>query len=268
MKPMIRQNLKGGYALITGGSSGIGLEFARQLAAQDINIIIIGRNSKKLASASSEIKNNYDVSVQSLSIDLAKSGASQKVFNKFPEIDILINNAGYGIPKMISNCNIKQESEIINLNCIAPMQLSALYLPQMIHKKFGCLIFVASVMAFSGVPYMANYSSTKAYLLSLGEGIHTETKKQGVVVQVLCPGPTDTPGASLHVVDYSKMPVLHMTSQEVVRFSLSRLGSGLIQIPGCQNKLISSVMRCELLKSISSKMIEKIARNALTKIKL
>lgn len=265
MKSKIIQKLKGKNALITGGSSGIGLEFSRQLAAQGINIVIIGRNNKKLLSATREIKEKYNVKTESLSIDLSKPGASQKIFNKFPDIDLLINNAGFGIPNSISGCNINDESEIINLNCIAPMQLSALYLPQMINKSFGCLILVSSVLAFSGAPFMANYSSTKAYLLSLGEGIKAETKKQGIYVQVLCPGPTNTPGASKHVVDYSKIPISQMTSQDVVKFSLSRLGSGLIQIPGCQNRLASSVMRCEVLKSISTLFIEKIAKKALSK---
>lgn len=263
MNKLILKSIKGRNALITGGSDGIGLEFCKQLRSLGVNLHIVGRDVRKLSEVEKGLASRYDINVRTLSCDLSKDGSAAHVHTSFPKIDILVNNAGSGFPKLLDKCNIIDEAHIIHLNCTTPMQLTALYLSGMKERGFGCIIFVASSMGFGGVPYMGNYSATKAYLITLAQAVYAENNQSGIIVQALCPGPIDTPGAKLHQVDFKRIPISQSSAHEIVKCSLKGLNGKLILVPGYKNKLFVSLIKCNVIYPIISRLIKVIAKRAL-----
>ena len=218
-------NSYGKWALVTGASSGIGEEFARQLAGQGFQLVLVARRLERLESLADELTSEYQVEIRCLGIDLASENCVEEVCAgcKGLEIGLIINNAGSGIPGGFSECDSSREEELLRLNCLTPMALTRKFLPCFIEQGRGGVIFVSSLMGFQGVPYMANYSATKGYLLNFGEALHHECRDQGVDILVLAPGATDTPGKDLHPVDYSKLPIQWMASEKVVKAALNGL---------------------------------------------
>ena len=138
---------------------------------------------------------------------------------------------------MFSSSDIQREKDLIRLNCVTPMEITHHFLPGMLARGRGGIILVSSLMGFQGVPYMANYSATKGYLLNFGESLYHECKGTGVDVLVLAPGATETPGKYLHEVDYSKLPITWMSAEAVVDAAMKNIGTKAFVIPGLRNHL-------------------------------
>lgn len=231
----------GPWAVVTGASSGIGAQFAKELAAVGINLVLVARRIERLNELKQELVHRHGVEVITLKVDLSQDGCREPliVACKPLEIGLVVNNAGTGVPGPFRSSDLQTEKELIRLNCITPVELTRHFLPQMQARGKGGIIFVSSLMGFQGVPYMANYAATKGYLLNFGESLYHECKGSGVDVLVLAPGATDTPGRDLHRVDYSKLPISWMTAEKVVRVSLKKLGKKALVIPGFRNHLIA-----------------------------
>ena len=183
-------------ALVTGASSGIGWEFAKILAQDGYDLVLVARNRKKLEELKSQIEGASKVKVAVLAKDLSHSGASTEVFQEVTamgySVDVLVNNAGFGqFGKFVDN-DWDKEAEMIHLNVLALTHLTKLFLPSMIKKGSGQILNVASTAAFQPGPLMAVYYATKAYVLSFSEAISNELKGTGVTVTTLCPGPTES----------------------------------------------------------------------------
>jgi short-subunit dehydrogenase len=183
-------------ALITGASQGIGKEFATICARNGYSLILVARSADLLTALQNDLKNNYHSEVKILSLDLSQPDSVDKLYETFkddmPNVEILVNNAAFGIVSNLQDMIAEDVRGMIELNIAALTKLTYKLLPHMIAKKNGKILNVASTAAFAPGPNMAMYFASKAYVLSLSEALHEECREQGVTVSVLCPGPTAT----------------------------------------------------------------------------
>lgn len=183
-------------ALITGASTGIGLDLAVLAARDGFDCILVARSEPRLHELKKVLEKRYNIGVNVFAIDLSEHDAVKRLTNAIEDagltVDFLINNAGFGTAGEFIELDAETEAEEVRLNVNALTELTKAYLPDMVARNHGYVLNVASVAAFQPGPYMAVYYATKAYVLSLTEALHAETKGTGVNVSVLCPGPTDT----------------------------------------------------------------------------
>jgi short-subunit dehydrogenase len=183
-------------ALITGGSGGIGYELALQFAADGYQVVLVARNSQRLQQVASEITGKYKVPVHIIKIDLSEMVATQRLFEEVQtlgiQIDVLVNNAGFGVYGSYLETNGETELRMIDLNMRTLTDLIKRFVPDMVRRGTGGILNVASTGAFQPGPLMSVYFATKAYVLSYTEALANELKGTGVVVSVLCPGMTKT----------------------------------------------------------------------------
>lgn len=232
-------------ALITGASSGIGLELARLLARDRHDVILVARSEGKLREISAELQREHGVAAQVIVADLSKPNAPKEVWSAAIEkgiaIDALVNNAGFGVTGEFAETDLKTELEMIQVNVVAPTHLTKLVLPSMIARRSGRILNVASTAGFQPGPLMAVYYATKAYMLSFSEAIADELRHTGVTVTTLCPGPTETSFALSAKMTTSRLFTMSrpMSAHEVARagYEAMKLGKGLV-IVGLRNKLL------------------------------
>ena len=182
--------------LITGASSGIGEVFARKLAAQGHNLLLVARSEDKLINLCNELGRSKSIRAQYVALDLSERDAPARLFaeaqNRGLEIDFLINNAGFGSMGEFTRLDLDHELNMIDLNVRSLVELTHRFLVPMRERKSGSIINVASTAGFQPVPFMATYAATKAFVLSFSEALWEENRPYGVKVMALCPGVTDT----------------------------------------------------------------------------
>jgi hypothetical protein len=187
---------QGKTALITGASSGIGLTFAITLAGKGADVILVARSAGVLRKLASDIKKRSnvraDVVVADLSDPKAPARVQAAITKKGYKVDILVNNAGFGTHGQFHTLSAEVEHREVMLNAAAVVQLTHLFLPDMLKRKDGVIVNVASTGAFQPVPFSAVYGATKAFVLSFTEALWAEYRKQGIRILALCPGTTDT----------------------------------------------------------------------------
>ena len=212
--------------LITGASSGIGEAFARRLAALGENVLLVARSEDKLKSLCGELAQAHNVQAQYVALDLTEGDAPARLFEETTgrgaEVWTLINNAGFGSMGDFAALDLERELEMIDLNVRALVALTYLYLKPMRERKGGTIINVASTAAFQGVPFMATYAATKAFVLSFSEALWDENRPSGVHVMALCPGVTETNFFAAARTDKPPMRV-SQTPDEVVDTALGGL---------------------------------------------
>jgi short-subunit dehydrogenase len=178
-------------ALITGASAGLGVEFARQLSKRGHRLVLVARRKDRLEELASELGN-----ARAVSLDLSKRDSAAKLMADLAaageRVDLLVNNAGFGLIGRFAELELKRLRQMIDLNCGALTELCSAVAPSMIARKSGAILNVASTAAFQPGPKMAVYFATKAFVLSLSEALHEELKPHGIKVSCLCPGPTRT----------------------------------------------------------------------------
>ena len=182
--------------LITGASSGIGAAFARKLAALGRNVLLVARSEDKLIALCNELGRLTSIRAQYVALDLEQPDAAAQLFEETQkrelEIDMLINNAGFGSMGDFAKLDLNRELEMLQLNITALVDLTHRFLLPMRERKRGTIINVASTAAFQAVPYMATYAATKAFVLSFSEALWDENRAHSVHVMALCPGVTET----------------------------------------------------------------------------
>jgi short-subunit dehydrogenase len=212
--------------LITGASSGIGAAFARKLAARGRNVLLVARSEDKLIALCNEIGRLTSIRAQYLALDLQQPDAGAQLFEETTkrelEIEMLINNAGFGSMGDFARLDLNRELEIIQLNISALVDLTHRFLQPMRERKGGTIINVASTAGFQAVPYMATYAATKAFVLSFSEAIWEENRSHGVHVMALCPGVTETNFFEAAGMDHPPMRIIQ-TPEEVVETALRAL---------------------------------------------
>jgi short-subunit dehydrogenase len=183
-------------ALITGASSGIGEVFARKLAARGRNVLLVARSEDKLITLCNELGRSNSIRAQYVALDLSKPEAPAQLFEEAEkrglQVDMLINNAGFGSMGEFSKLDLARELNMIDLNIKSLVELTYRFLQPMIERKQGAIINVASTAAFQPVPFMTSYAATKAFVLSFSEALWEENRPYGIKVMALCPGVTDT----------------------------------------------------------------------------
>ena len=234
------------YTLITGASSGIGYELAGVFAKHRHNLILVARSADKLEGLKEEIVKNYQVSVEVIPLDLAKTNSAEDLFTLVTEkkldVDVLVNNAGVGDHGLFHRSKLSRNEEMINLNVLALTKLTHLFLPKMLENKNGKILNVASTAAFQAGPLMSVYYATKAFVLSFTEGLHEELRGTGVSVTALCPGPTQSGFqaaaqiSDVPLVDSMKIP----TSKEVAEYGYQALmKKKVIAVHGVVNSMVA-----------------------------
>ena len=183
-----------GTALITGASSGIGLELAKLCAAGGYNLVLAARRVDRLDDLAAELGRAHRVEARALAADLSDPAAPDRIFEQLAgtPIDALINNAGFGLRGPFAETDWAAEERLIEVNMAAPAHLTKRFLPGMLRRGSGRILNVASTAAFVPGPFMAMYYASKAFLVSFSHAVANEVKGTGVTVTVLCPGPTRT----------------------------------------------------------------------------
>jgi short-subunit dehydrogenase len=185
------------YTLITGASSGIGYEMAKQLAAKNHNLILVARSQDKLETLQKELKNHFDIEVQYFIYDLSEPNSAQDLYNDVKEhkflVTGLINNAGFGDYGNFVEMPLEKDEEMIALNVTTLVGLTKLFGAEMVKAGKGKIMNVASLLSFLPFPYYSVYSATKSFVLAFTETVSAELQGTGVTVTALCPGTVETP---------------------------------------------------------------------------
>jgi short-subunit dehydrogenase len=183
-------------AVITGASSGIGEEFARQLASRGYDLVLVARRVDRLETLAGKLREVHQVEVATFKADLASPEHREHLCTALESdktrLEILVNNAGFGTHGFFHETDLQRELELIDVNCAAPVHLAKRVLPWMLERKRGYILNVASLSAFMPGPVMAMYFASKAFLLSFSEALWEECRDTGVTVMALCPGPVKT----------------------------------------------------------------------------
>lgn len=224
-------------ALITGASSGIGRDMARVLAKKGYNLVLVARDKEKLDELSKELKETNKIEVEVISMDLSIEQNCIDLHKSVRDVDILINNAGFGDCGNFTKTDLNKELNMIKTNIVAYHILTKLYLVDMKAKNSGKILNVASIAGFMPGPLMATYYSTKAYVVRLSESIREELKKEksNVQISILCPGPVNT---NFNNVANVKFHMREASSKNVADFAIRKLLKGKFYIiPGWDVKL-------------------------------
>ena len=183
-------------ALITGASCGLGYSFAHVFAREGYNLVLVARNGERLEEIKREIEEKYSSNVTVIAKDLCKSDSAKEIYVATEtagiNIDVLVNNAGSGDFGEFHKCDLDKQVRMVQLNCIALMELCRYYLPAMVGRGSGNVVNVDSIAAFQPGPLMSVYYATKAFVFSFSQALTRELKGSGVKVMALCPGPIRT----------------------------------------------------------------------------
>lgn len=250
----------GKWALVTGASSGIGLEFARRLAAENYNLILVARREERLKSISESLKARHKIEIEIIAGDLTDDKTIQaiKENTKDKEVGLLINNAGFGSTGEFAGNDSAMESKMVMLNCVAPTILTHHFVNGMIERKRGGIIFLGSLVAFQSTPMMAVYSASKAFNLFLGEALWYELRKHNIDVLALNPGGTKTEFQRIASLDDGPFV---STPEHVVETALNALGKKPSVIDGFFNKFMAvagKIVPRKIIVQIAGKTAEKL----------
>ncbi|MFC1745958.1 SDR family NAD(P)-dependent oxidoreductase [Candidatus Riflebacteria bacterium] len=226
------RKLKNRFAMVTGASSGLGVDFANILAAKRCNLILVARRQERLNALSLKLKKKYGVRVEIIPQDLSLPGAPTIVFKKIKQlrigVDILINNAGMGHYGKFMEIPWEDERDMLRLDLLNLVHLSKLFIGEMLKRKFGYVLNVASIAAFQPVPYYSSYAGAKSFVLSHSEALNYELRNTGVRISALCPGVTATEffdAAGQHSLTFFQKLTM-MKSHTVARIGIRAMFAG------------------------------------------
>ncbi|PWL38190.1 short-chain dehydrogenase [Flagellimonas aquimarina] len=258
----------GPWALITGASSGIGKEFAKQLAEKGLNLILIARRQELLNALSDELEGQYSIKVKAIKADLLRPDFINQIKKETTHLDIglLVNNAGLWKMGEYLEIPLEQELDMIDLNIKAPAILTHHFGKLLRQRGEGGIINLGSLLAYVSVPYSSVYGATKAYELSKGESLHYELSKKGVDVLTVNPGLTATEMTDSF--DFSHMPSDLMQPQDVAKVALNSLGKKSHVIPGFTNKVLGFLSKRIMSRDANTKLFGKLIGKANQKKKL
>ncbi len=262
--------MSGQTILITGASSGIGLELAKCFAAEqfandDGRIILLARNTAALESLAAELSRDWKVEVTVLTADLSLPETPKQIFEQLSaqkiSVDVLVNNAGFGANGTFAEISLPRQLEMLQVNITALTELTGLFLPGMIQRKRGGILNVGSVAGFLPGPGMAVYYATKAFVLSFTEALAEELAGTGLTISVLCPGPTESNfGSVARGKKVRQIKTSKMSAEAVAVYGHRAFRNGKITaIPGLQNKMFVFLNRI-LPRPIPRKLVKRYNR--------
>ncbi len=237
-------------ALVTGASGGIGLELARLLAADRIDLVITARSADKLEALASELRQRHAVDVQVIPSDLAKPGAATRIAAELNRreihTDVLVNNAGFAQYGPFAESDLEQLMSMLQVNMAALTELTRQLLFPMVERRWGRVLNVASTAAFLPGPLMAAYYATKAYVLSLSIALNEEVRGTGVSVTALCPGSTESGFQARAAMEESQLVAGRKLSSasEVAQVGFAAMKAGTpIAVEGRRNRVVAFATR-------------------------
>ena len=248
------QERKVSYVLITGTTSGLGREFARLFAKNGYNIVAVARNEALLQQQKQELERHFGVEMVYIVKDLSAENSAQEVYDEIKHkginIDILINNAGFGSFGRYIDVDWQRQKGLASVNMLAVMQLSYLFGKDMDHRGRGKIVNIASIASFQAGPYMAMYYASKAFVRSFSEALHEEMKSSGVSVTAICPGPVATNfEKNAQMINSAMFTRLRVYTPEVVAAKSYRaiMNNKAVYVVGWPNKLLVFLTRfCSL----------------------
>ena len=228
------------WALVTGASSGIGAEFARQLAARGMHLVLTARREERLRELADELDRRHAAKTEIIPVDLAQPDGAARLWEEVEqrdiEIEILVNNAGFTIVTELENAPRDRLLDLVRVNVTAVTELTYRALPKMLERKSGAIINVSSLTGFQPVAYMATYAASKAYSLHLSESLWAEAREHGVHVMAVCPGTTRTELFALAGVPDWLQKRRSQTPEQVVKSALRALRKRRpVSVPGTRN---------------------------------
>ena len=242
----IMSEWKNKTALITGASYGIGESFARRLAADGAHLILTARSRDRLETLAEELRAQHRVNVTVIAADLARADAPEQIFKATEgsglQVDLLVNNAGFGLVGNFANQSREKSVEMIQVNVTALVELAHLYLQPMLRRNSGAILNLASTASFQAVPYVAVYAATKSFILIFSESLWAECIGTKVRVLALCPGPTATHFQTVAGTSQRRLPEKMQPADEVVAAGLKALAEGRSHVvSGWNNRIMVTV---------------------------
>lgn len=235
--------------LITGASSGIGLELAKCFAADGCRLILVARSTDALETLAKELRQTHGIDARVLTADLSLPETPKRIFSELKNagvaVDVLVNNAGFGSHGLFAELSLARQIEMLQVNITALTELTGLFLPGMIQRKCGGILNVGSVAGFQPGPGMAVYFATKAFVLSFTEALAAELSDTGITVSGLCPGSTATNfgkvarGGAQRQFKVSVMPAKTVAQEGHDRYRRKKV----LTVPGLGNKFIIQLLR-------------------------
>ncbi len=247
--------------LITGASSGIGLELAKLFARDGNNLVVVARREELLNKIADELKSEFGINVEVIPKDLTLEKSTLEIYDqlKDKDIDVIVNNAGFGAVGHFSELDYKRQIDMVNLNITALTSLTRLFIPKMIEKNRGGILNVGSLAGFQPGPYASIYYATKAFVLSFTEGLKEELENSNLKISCLAPGPTNTEFGEVSGLDRSFLFKFGtMGAREVARQGYNGFLNGeTVVIPGFSNRLLPLLVRISprfLVRRITAKL--------------
>ncbi|WP_145366055.1 SDR family NAD(P)-dependent oxidoreductase [Stratiformator vulcanicus] len=236
------------WAVVTGASSGIGAEYARVLASRGMHVILVARRKERLKELAAELFDKHGTRTEVISADLSQSEEVGRLFREIEQLDvpveILVNNAGFGVVADIPNTSREDVLDLIRVNISALTDLTYRFLPSMIERRHGAILNIASVAGFQPVAYMGAYAASKSYVLHFSEALWAETRDHNVTVIAVCPGPTRTEFFDVAGVSGWLKKQSAQTPEQVVKSSLKAAERNRqFVITGWRNRLLSLLVR-------------------------
>lgn len=257
--------MKKKHALITGASEGIGFCLAQEFAKQGYSLVLVARTLSKLNDAGAYLQNTYKVDVQIIQQDLLEDEAAINIYKQVKnagiKINVLINNAGFNEMGHFVNTSLKNEIGLVKLHVSSAIELTKLFVPDMVSDQYGRIVFLGSTGSFMPVPNNAVYCAAKAFILNFSKAIRHELKRTGVKVTTLCPGATSTNfPVEAEMNDLRLFNIFPMKPERVAQIAYKKIAKGAKTIiPGLYNKLLvksSAVTPAPILNSVTDWMYQ------------
>jgi short-subunit dehydrogenase len=257
--PMTRvdQHTFGPWAIVTGASSGIGKEFARQLAASGLNLVLVARRLSLLEELGSQLANQFGVHYRAVGVDLTEPDFLDTLEAATQDLDVglLVSNAGAVTVGEFLALEWSTLDQSVRLNVLAHLSLVQHYSHYLAKRGRGGMLLVSSTSATHGAPFMADYAAAKAYVLMLGEALHLEFQQRGLHLTVLLPGPTATEGVAALGID---LPVKHMPVEQCVAEGLAALQANrATHIAGRMNRIMAALIPGSLMRRMMATLLAK-----------
>jgi len=259
MKGIIDKNKFGSWAIITGASSGIGEEFAKQLAANGISLVLVARRLSLLEALGKKLVKEHNIKYRIVEVDLAREDAIKKITEATDDIEIglLISNAGSNRPGKFFEFEESELKNTLQLNLISHLTFVHFFGRKMAKRRKGGILLTGAMIGAYGVPYLANEGATKGYIHTLGKALHTEFKEFGMHITVLITPPTETPILKQVGLTEKNMPMKALPVAQCVRESLLALGKNKITvIPGLKFKIMNALVPDSISREMSGKMVK------------